>query len=105
MSWTRPFDDPIPLLGGGQLLTLREAADYIMALPKAERWQTVITCMIGAAEGCDFMLHARVGMLRALNQHVERVFNPNGKTRIGGGGSRREIGSQPVRLSHLLAFR
>ena len=57
-------------------MTLRDAADYIMKLPKAERqleeWQTA-TCLIGAAEGRDFMMHARIGMLRALNRHVDRV--------------------------------
>jgi hypothetical protein len=50
-----------------------------MKLPKAEQnleeWQTVIGCLIGAAEGRDFLMHARIGMLRALNRHVERVFD------------------------------
>jgi hypothetical protein len=40
-------------------------------LPKGEQnrpeWQTAIHCLIGAAEGRDFLLHARVGILRALN--------------------------------------
>jgi hypothetical protein len=62
-GWKRPFDDPIPLLDGGQLVTLKDAADYIMKLPKAEQnleeWQTAIACLIGAAEGRDFMMHAR----------------------------------------------
>jgi uncharacterized protein YodC (DUF2158 family) len=30
-----------------------------------------------AAEGRGPPMHARIGMLRALNRHVERVFNPN----------------------------
>jgi hypothetical protein len=68
---------------GKPLATLRDAATYITKLPKAEQnheaWQTAIACLIGAAEGRDFMLHARVGMLRALNRHVERVFNPDQK--------------------------
>jgi hypothetical protein len=38
------------------------------------------------------MLHARVGMLRALNRHVERVSTATEKTRIGGGGSWHGIG-------------
>jgi hypothetical protein len=71
MTWNRPFDDPIPVPGGRQLVTLQDAADFIMRLTQAEqnheRWQTAIACLIGAAEGRDFMLHARVGMLRALN--------------------------------------
>jgi hypothetical protein len=34
---------------------------------------------MGAAEGRDFPMHAHIGMLRALNSHVERVFNPERK--------------------------
>jgi hypothetical protein len=64
------FDDPIEL-PRGQLVTLQDAASYIMALPKAEQnlpeWQTAIGCLIGAAEGRDFLMHARIGMLRAFN--------------------------------------
>jgi hypothetical protein len=62
---------------GRQLVTLEDAAGYIMKLPKAEQdlkeWQTAVTCLIGAAEGRDFLMHARIGMLRALNRHVDRV--------------------------------
>jgi hypothetical protein len=35
--------------------------------------------MIMAAEDRGPLMHARVGMLRALNRHVERVFNPDRK--------------------------
>jgi hypothetical protein len=66
-----------------------------MKLPKAEQGlaecQIAIACLIGAAEGRDFMMHARIGMLRALNRHVERVFNTDRKDPIGGGGSWRGI--------------
>jgi hypothetical protein len=82
-GWKRPFDDPIPLPRGRKLVILQDAASYIMKLPKTEQnlpeWQTVISCLIGAAEGRDFMMHARIGMLRALNRHVERVFDPSHK--------------------------
>ena len=37
MSWSRRFDDPIPLPRGRQFVTLKDAADYIMKLPKAEQ--------------------------------------------------------------------
>jgi hypothetical protein len=77
-AWARPFDDTILLPGGRELLTLRDAADYIMKLPKAdqdlEEWQTAIGCLIGAAEGRDFMMHARIGVLRALNRNAERML-------------------------------
>jgi hypothetical protein len=49
-----------------------------MKLPKAEQkldeWQTAIGCLIGASEGRDFLMHARIGVLRALNRNVERTF-------------------------------
>jgi hypothetical protein len=71
-DWSREFDDPIPLPRGRQLVTLKDAADYIMKLPKAEQnleeWQTAIDCLIGAAEGRDFLMHARIGVLRALKR-------------------------------------
>jgi hypothetical protein len=35
-GWHRAFDDPIPLLGGRKLVTLRDAANYITRLPKVE---------------------------------------------------------------------
>jgi hypothetical protein len=80
-GWSRHFDDPIPLARGRQLVTLQDAAGYIMELPiaeqKLEEWQTATGCLIGAAEGRDFLMHARIGMLRALNRHVERVFDPS----------------------------
>jgi hypothetical protein len=51
------------LTGGRELLSLRDAADYIMKLSKAEQdldeWQTAIGCLIAAAESRDFLMHAR----------------------------------------------
>jgi hypothetical protein len=53
-GWKRPFADPIPLPGGRQLVTLEDAAGYIMKLPKAEQnlgeWQAAIECLILVAE-------------------------------------------------------
>jgi hypothetical protein len=77
-GWQRPFDDPIPLPRGRQLVTLEDAAAYIMKLPKAEQdleeRQTAVACLIGAAEGRDFVMHARIGVLRALNRNIERTL-------------------------------
>jgi len=48
--WARPFDDPILLPGGRELVTLRDAADYIMKLPKAEQnldaWQAAVEALL-----------------------------------------------------------
>ena len=35
-GWNRLFEDPIGLSRGRQLVTLKDAADYITRLPKAE---------------------------------------------------------------------
>jgi hypothetical protein len=72
MPWSTPFDDPIPLRNGRKLLTLQQAADYIMQLPEHEqretRWQIAIENLINAAEtGGGWMMFARIAMLRALN--------------------------------------
>jgi hypothetical protein len=83
-GWKRTFDEPIPLPRGRQLVTLEDAARYIQKLPKAEQqieeWQTAIEALILVAEsnGGPTML-ARIGVMLALNRHVERVFNPDRK--------------------------
>jgi hypothetical protein len=54
-GWAKPFEDPIPLSSGRQLVSLQDAADYILKLPKAEQslkeWQLATSCLIQAAEG------------------------------------------------------
>ncbi|MEH2546666.1 hypothetical protein V1283_003311 [Bradyrhizobium sp. AZCC 2262] len=81
-SWKRKFEDPIPLPDGRQLLTMKDAADYIMKLPKKEsalpEWQTAIEVLMLCVRGGDPML-ARIGIMKALNRHVERVFNSDRK--------------------------
>jgi hypothetical protein len=61
-GWSRPFEDPVTLPDGRKLVTLKTAVGYIMARPKGEQklpeWQTAIGCLIGAAEGRDFLMHA-----------------------------------------------
>jgi hypothetical protein len=53
------------------LATLEDAAQRVQSLPAADQqrphWQPAIATLIDAAEGRDFLMHARVGMLRALN--------------------------------------
>jgi hypothetical protein len=34
VAWSREFEDPIDTGAGGELVTLRDAANFIMALPK-----------------------------------------------------------------------
>lgn len=53
------------------LRTLREAGTYIAKLPRAKQqsahWQTAAEALIMAAEDRGPIMHARIGMLRALN--------------------------------------
>jgi len=72
MPWSTPFDEPIALHRGGTLLTLQQAADYIMKLSEdaqqAPRWQVAVEHLINAAErGAGWPMFARIAMLRALN--------------------------------------
>jgi hypothetical protein len=37
VDWSRPFDDPIQPPKGKKLVTLKDAAAYILALPKSKQ--------------------------------------------------------------------
>ena len=43
-------------------------------------------------------MFARIGVMRALNRHVERVFDPSRKIRIGDAASWRGIDDEAMRL-------
>jgi hypothetical protein len=79
MPWSRAFEDPISLPRGRQLVTLEEAAGYIMKLPKAEgdlpEWQAATEALLMAAEDHGPLMHARIGVLRALNRKIERTLS------------------------------
>jgi hypothetical protein len=83
MSWSRPFDDPIPLPRGRQLVTLQDAGTYITKLPKAEHeaaeWLAAMEALILVATSGGPTMFARIGIMRALNRRVERVFNQDRK--------------------------
>jgi hypothetical protein len=93
----RKFDDPIPLPRGRQLVTLEDVGNYITRLPKAEhetaKWQAAMEALILVATSGGPMMFARIGIMRALNRRVERVFNPDRKEIIGAAGSWRGIDS------------
>ena len=72
--WFKRFVDPIILPDGGELLTLRAAAEYIAALPKAEQdaanWQLAMeTLALVAERGAPEML-ARIAVTKALYPHI-----------------------------------
>jgi hypothetical protein len=82
LPWSTPFEDPIPLPGGRTLVTLKDAADYITKLPEKEsalpEWQTAIEVLLLVSRGRPTMM-ARIGVMKALNRNVPRVFDPDRK--------------------------
>ena len=77
------LDEPIPLPKGKPLITLRDAALYITKLPKSEHdapeWQTAMQALLLVAENNGPTMLARIGVMRALNRRVERVFDSSKK--------------------------
>ena len=69
-------------------MTLHDAADYIMKLPKAEQdleeWQAAVEALLLVVELNGPTMMARIGVMRALNRHVERVFDPSRKEKHWG---------------------
>jgi hypothetical protein len=71
VPWSARFHDPIQPPKGKPLATLKDAADYVMRLPKrvhdAPHCQLAMEQLIDAAEGRNFIMHARIAVLKALN--------------------------------------
>jgi hypothetical protein len=82
-GWQRAFDDPIDLPRGRKLVTLEDAGNYITKLPKADHsapeWQAAMEALMIVATRGGPTMFARIGIMRALNRHVVRVFNPDRK--------------------------
>jgi hypothetical protein len=77
VSWDQRFFDPIEL-PGKNLITLRDAAEYITELPKAEHdadeWQAAMQALLLVAEHDGPTMFARIGVMRALNRDYVREF-------------------------------
>jgi hypothetical protein len=71
-GWHREFDDPIALPDGRTLITLRDAASCITALPKKEadapEWQAAIEALMLVVELGGPTMFARIGAMQALNR-------------------------------------
>jgi hypothetical protein len=70
MGWSQRFADPIPLPDGRELITLRDAGNYILSRPLAEmtqpRWQNAAEALTLVGDfGGDPML-PRIAMMQAL---------------------------------------
>ena len=73
------------------MVTLRDAGEYIAALPKKEHaapeWQAAMQALILLVERGGPTLFARIGIMRALNRHYVPEFKPKAKSRIRAGAS------------------
>jgi hypothetical protein len=82
-GWKRRFDEPILLPRGRQLVTLEDAGRYITKLPRTEHetteWLAAMEALILVATSGGPTMFARIGIKRASNRHVERMFNPDRK--------------------------
>lgn len=71
MSWNLRFEDPVRLPDGRIITTLREAGNYIAGLPKKQQrlphWEVATEALLMAAEGRGPVMHAHIGLMRALN--------------------------------------
>jgi hypothetical protein len=87
-GWGREFDEPIALPDGGRLVVLRDAASYITALPRKEadapEWQAAIEALMLVVQLDGPTMMARIGVMRALNRHHVREFNPSQKQKHWG---------------------
>lgn len=85
-GWKRRFDDPIVLPKGKPLLTLKDAAAYIMALPKKEadtaQWQAAIESLMLVAELGGPTMFARIGVMRALRRNGPKAASAPGQKRV-----------------------
>jgi hypothetical protein len=73
LSWDQRFFDPIELLGRKPLVTLRDAAQYVMKLPKAERqatpWQAAAEVLMLIGEHGGDPMFPQIAMMKALHRH------------------------------------
>jgi hypothetical protein len=70
-GWQRKFEDPIPLPDGRELVTLRDAATHIAALPKTEaalpEWQAAIEALMLVVERNGPTMLARIPVAMACS--------------------------------------
>ena len=78
-DWSRKFEEPIPLAPRGkgarqgmQLITLKDAGEYITKLPKAEHttaeWQAAMEALILVATLGGPTMFARIDIMQAINR-------------------------------------
>jgi hypothetical protein len=82
MSWDLKFPEPIAVPIGKPLVTLREAGQYIAALPaethSTEAWLSAMHVLIQAADHAGPIEFARLGIMQALKPKLEPVYRSAG---------------------------
>jgi hypothetical protein len=80
MAWFKRFYDPIILPDGRKLLTYRDAAEYIAALPRVEHdaadWQIAMEALLLVTERDGPEMLARIAVMKALNRHLKPTSAP-----------------------------
>jgi len=71
MSWSRAFHVPITTPDGLMLRTLRDAGEYIQALPRAKlkqpEWEIAAEMLLAAVEGSGPLMFAEIALRKAVN--------------------------------------
>jgi hypothetical protein len=71
MSWSRAFHVPITTPDGLTLRTLRDAGQYIQALPRSKHkqpeWELAVEMLLAAVEGSGPLMFAEIAMRKAVN--------------------------------------
>jgi hypothetical protein len=97
-------EEPIELPSGQRILTLHDAATYATKLAKTEsaaaEWQAAIEALILVADLGGPTMLTRIGVMRALNRHVERVFDPSRKDKHWG---KRKLARDRLRKQAVIA--
>jgi hypothetical protein len=74
-GWGRPLEDPIGV-DGRELVTLRDAGEFIAALPKKDHdaleWRAAMEALLLVVERGGPTMFARIGIMRALNRGMAK---------------------------------
>lgn len=86
MAWDQTFFDPIVLPSGKKLVTLRDAAEYITELPRAEHdgdeWQAAMEALLLVAENDGPPMFARIGRDAGATQPEAGYWWPCHRARL-----------------------
>src|SRR5258708_6848564 len=79
MAWSDRFEEPLVCPDGTKLVTLRQAAQFILNLPRAEHesreWRTAMRILIESADHGRPITFARFAMMKALYPHDFMEFD------------------------------